>query len=220
MSAFFITGTGTGIGKTFVTAGLLRALCAAGTPACAIKPVLSGYDGPHGSDPALLLEAMGQTVSEEAVAAISPFRFAAPLSPDMAASREGRALDFTAILAFCREAAARPGIVLIEGVGGVMVPLDDRHTTLDLMVALDLPVLLVAGSYLGSISHSLTAMAALAQAGITPAALVVNDSGTGEVPLAETADTLARFLRGQPIATLPRPPASGDFASLWSAIQR
>ncbi|MDR3528330.1 MAG: dethiobiotin synthase [Rhizomicrobium sp.] len=209
MSAFFITGTGTGIGKTFVTAGLLRVLRPQG--ASAIKPVLSGYDSAPGSDPALLLEAMGHAVSEKAVAAIAPFRFAAPLSPDMAASREGRAIDFAAALSFCRQAAARPETVLIEGVGGVMVPLDDRHTTLDLMAALNLPVLLVAGSYLGSISHSLTAMAALAQAGITPALVIVNDSGTGEVPLAETAETLGRFLPGQAIATLPRPAQETDF---------
>ena len=171
MTAFFITGTGTGIGKTFVTAGLLRSLRESGVAASAIKPVLSGYDGPSGSDPALLLEAMGQAISEDAVAQIAPFRFQAPLSPDMAARREGRSLDYAAVLSFCRDAAARPETVLIEGVGGVMVPLDDRRTTLDLMQALHLPVLLVAGSYLGSISHSLTAMAALAQAGITPATL-------------------------------------------------
>ncbi len=218
MSAFFVTGTGTGIGKTFITAGLLRALRTAGIPASAIKPVLSGYDSAPGSDPALLLEAMGKTVTEAAIAEIAPFRFAAPLSPDMAARREGRSIDVAAVLSFCREAAARPGTVLIEGVGGVMVPLDDRHTTLDLMQALALPVVLVAGSYLGSISHSLTAMAALAQAGITPAVLVVNDSGTGEVPLDETADTLARFLPGQAIVIVPRP--SGDFAPLMAAIQR
>jgi dethiobiotin synthetase len=220
MSAFFITGTGTDIGKTFVTAGLLRALRESGSAASAIKPVLSGYDTPFGSDPARLLEAMGQAVSEAAVAEISPFRFTAPLSPDMAASREGCALDFAAVLAFCRQAAARPETVLIEGVGGVMVPLTDRHTTLDLMVALALPVVLVAGSYLGSISHSLTAIAALAQAGIMPKAVVVNDSGTGEVPLDETAATLARFLPGQTIVTLPRAAASGDFAPMIAAIRR
>lgn len=220
MSAFFITGTGTGIGKTFVTAGLLRALRATGIAASAIKPVLSGYDGPSGSDPAFLLEAMGAPVSEESVAAISPFRFAAPLSPDMAASREGRSLDFDAVLSFCRAAAARPETVLIEGVGGVMVPLTGCHTTLDLMGALDLQVVLVAGSYLGSISHTLTAMAALTQAGITPLAVVVNDSGTGEVPLDETVATLARFLPGQAIVTLPRSPVSGDFAPLIATFRR
>ncbi len=218
MSAFFIAGTGTGIGKTFVTAGLLRKLLETGAAACAFKPVVSGYDTAPGSDPALLLEAMGKAVSEAAVAEIAPFRFRAPLSPDMAARREGRSIDFAALLSFCQTAASHSGTVLIEGVGGVMVPLDAHRTTRDLMAALALPVVLVAGSYLGSISHSLTAMAALEQAGIRPLTLVVNDSGTHAVPLDETAAALARFLPGQNIVTLPRP--GGDFTPLLAAILR
>ena len=220
MSAIFITGTGTGIGKTFVTAGLLRSLRAAAIPASAIKPVLSGYDTAPGSDPALLLEAMGEPVTDATVATLSPFRFTAPLSPDMAALREGRSIDFAAVLAFCHNAAAARGLTLIEGVGGVMVPLTNRHTTLDLMVALALPIVLVAGSYLGSISHTLTAMAALTQAGLDDITLILNDSGTNEVPLPETVATLARFLPETPLHILPRYPDSGDFAPILAAIQR
>ena len=90
---------------------------------------------------------------------MSPWRFAAPLAPDMAAAREGRALDFDRPDRVCRHAIdARTDVLLIEGIGGIMVPLDERHTVLDWMVALRLPVLLVAGSYLGTISHTLTAV--------------------------------------------------------------
>lgn len=216
MSALFITATGTGTGKTFVTAGLLRYFRETGVSARGLKPVLSGYDGPEGSDSAFLLDAMGIAVSDQAVAAISPFRFKAPLSPDQAAAKEGRAIDFAALLAFCRAAAAEPGLLLIEGVGGAMVPLDATHTTADWMAGLGLPVLLVAGSYLGSISHTLTAAAALKAAGIAIAALVVNDSGPAEgpgtIPLADITAALARFLPGLPILALPRNPPVAAFA--------
>ena len=90
-----------------------------------------------------------------------------------------------------RSAAVPPprpaGTLFIEGVGGVMVPLDARHTVLDWMADLGLPILLVTGAYLGTISHTLTALAALAGRGLAPKALVVNDTGDGPVALAETA---------------------------------
>jgi dethiobiotin synthetase len=92
MRSYFVTATGTDIGKTYITAGILRAARAAGRPVSAIKPVLSGYSPEFaaGSDPAVLLAAMGKRVTQHNIAAISPWRFTAPLSPDMAAARENR----------------------------------------------------------------------------------------------------------------------------------
>jgi dethiobiotin synthase len=222
MAAYFITATGTGTGKTFVTAGLLRFLREAGRKAQGFKPVLSGYDVPAGSDAAHLLEAMGKEASPDDVAAIAPFRFRAPLSPDMAAALEGRRLDFSALTRFCHDAAAQSGPVLIEGVGGVMVPLDESRTVLDLMAALGLPVVLVAGSFLGSISYTLTAAAVLRSAGIKIAALVVNDSGpdegAGNIPLGDTVASLKRFLPDIALFALPRNPTTRDFAPLAAAL--
>lgn len=218
MSAFFITATGTGIGKTFVTAGLLRYLRENGKPCAGLKPVISGYEKPDGSDPALLLEAMGKHVSDAAVAEIAPWRFQAPLSPDMAAAREGREVAFKELLAFCRDRASASELLLIEGVGGVMVPLDAQHTVLDWMVALGFPVVLVTGSYLGSLSHTLTAAAALERAGLPAISIIVNDSGTGEVPLTDTGATLRRFLPRHEIALLPRDAKGLDFAPLAASI--
>ena len=95
----FVTATGTGIGKTHVACGLLRAQGGAG-----LKPVLSGFDPASAadSDAGRLLAAMGRPITPETIAAISPWRFAAPLSPDMAAAREGRAVPFEALIAACR----------------------------------------------------------------------------------------------------------------------
>jgi dethiobiotin synthetase len=218
MSTLFVTATGTDIGKTYVTAGLLRHLRGQGRPVAALKPVLSGFDGSPGSDPARLLEAMGEAATPAAIAQIAPWRFTAPLSPDVAAAREGRSIDFEALVAFCRTEAMRTGTLLIEGAGGLMAPLDARHTMLDWMKALGFPVLLLTGSYLGSISHALCAAAVLERAGLRIAALVLNDSGDNPMPLGDTAATLRRFLPDVPLAVLPRPAKEADFAALAAKI--
>ena len=218
MSACFVTATGTDIGKTFVAAGLLRALRERKKVVAAIKPVISGFDmaRARASDTGVLLDAMGEAVTPDAVEQISPWRFAAALSPDMAAARENRAIDFDKLVAYCRDAAAWPGTLLIEGVGGVMVPLDARHTVLDWMAALGLPAILVTGSYLGTISHTLTALDAVRRAGVTIAALVVNDSGDGAVPLADTVESLGRFAPDVSIVTIAR--GAKNFEALASLI--
>ncbi len=202
MSAYFITGAGTDVGKTFVACGLVRALSAR-----AIKPVASGFDAgaPAASDAGQLLAAMGRPMTEDEIAAICPWRFAAPLSPDMAAACEGKAIDFNAVVEFSR--AVKPGeTLLVEGVGGVMVPLDHRHTTLDWMVALGFPVILVGGSYLGAMSHTLSAYEVLRTRGLKIAALVTSESPDSTVSLEETARSIGKFTAPLVPVTLPRDP--------------
>ena len=147
---------------------------------------------------------VGKTTTAVNLAAVSPWRFSAPLSPDMAAARERRAIPFDALVAHCRAAARDGEVTLIEGIGGVMVPLDDRHTVLDWIAALGVPTLLVVGSYLGTLSHSLTAAAALRGRGVAVAAVIVNESEDQPVPATETAATLARFVAPIPLRVLPR----------------
>ncbi len=209
MSAYFVTSTGTDIGKTFVTAGLIRYLRGLGQPVNALKPVVSGYDSSvvETSDPAVLLAALGRQVSADEIATIAPWRFRAPLSPDTAAAREGRSIDFEALVDFSRAAVeATNGMLFIEGVGGIMVPLDGRRTVLDWMTALDIPLLLVVGGYLGAISHTLTALDVLAQRKLKLAAIVVSESERGTVELADTVDSIARFSNGVAVVGLPRLP--------------
>jgi dethiobiotin synthetase len=219
MAAFFVTATGTDIGKTYVTAGLLRLLRADGPTA--LKPVVSGFSAETAatSDPVMLLEAMGEAVTADALARLSPWRFAEPLSPDMAAAREGRIIDFDAVVEFSRSGIARAkGPCFVEGVGGVMVPLDARHTVRDWMAALGVPVVLVAGSYLGTISHTLTALDVLARTQLRVAALVVNESTDSAVPLGDTIASLRRFAGAVPIVTLRRGADNVQFRRLWHAM--
>ena len=208
MSALFVTGTGTEIGKTLAAAALCHELRAAGRAVRALKPVMSGYDpaARDESDAGVLLASLGEPVTDDAVAAIAPWRFAAPLSPDMAAAREGRSLDLAEIVAFCRAQEGNP--LLIEGIGGAMVPLNDDHTVLDWMAELAAPALVVAGSYLGTISHTLTTLAALRGRGVPVAGLVISESVESPVPPAETAETIARHAGPLPVALVPRLPLS------------
>lgn len=212
MSAIFVTGAGTDIGKTYAAAALVRARRAAGRRVLALKPIASGL--PHDlsdpafatSDTAMLLAAQGLPVTPETVAACSPWRFAAPLAPDMAARAERRALRLDDVVNWCRErlAAAPPETdVLIEGVGGVMSPTAEDGLVLDWIVALKLPSLVVCGSYLGALSHGLTAVEALRSRGAVIAGLILNESADATVDFDETAQTLRRF-SGLPVAELRR----------------
>ena len=208
MSAVFVAGAGTDVGKTFVAAQLIRALVARGAAVEALKPVVSGFDPAdwRESDPGRLLAALGRPLDERTLAAISPWRYAAPLSPDMAARLEGRTLDCAAVVAFCRQAiAARPdALTLVEGAGGVASPVDEHTTGLDLMAGIGAPVVLVGGSYLGAISHTLTAIEALRARGLVLKAVVVSESPAAGTPFAETVAAIARLSGFATVIAAPR----------------
>jgi dethiobiotin synthetase len=202
LSAHFITGAGTDIGKTYVTTLLVRRLRAAGRGVVALKPVASGM--PAADDPAFaatdtarLLDAAGLAATVAHIAACSPWRFAAPLSPDMAAAAEGCTLDFDRLLAWCRrriDAAPADATVLIEGVGGIMSPVTATATNLDWIAALRCPALLVTGSYLGALTHTLTAVTVLKARAVPLTAVVLNETAGSTVGFDATLATLRRFL--------------------------
>ena len=141
----------------------------------------------------------------EALDRISPLRFAAPLAPNMAARAEGRRLMLADLMAATATGlAAGPGPVMIEGVGGVMSPVAEDATGLDWLMGLGCPALLVAGSYLGTISHILTAAGVMAGRGIPLLAVVVNETAGSSVPLEATCAEVARFLPGAQVIACPR----------------
>jgi len=202
----FITSSGTEIGKTFVTAALIHQLRASGRTASAAKPLLSGFDEADvaGTDTGIILTALGRALDPANIDAVTPWRFKAALSPDMAAEREGRSIDFGELVSFTRNAlTASDDYVLIEGVGGVMAPVGAGHTVLDWMAAAGAPALLVVGGYLGTISHTLTAAQAIAGAGLDLKGIVISARGELPVPPAETAAAITRFLPDVPIAIVP-----------------
>lgn len=207
MPGLFVAGTGTDVGKTYVTATLIQTLVSHGRAVEALKPVVSGFDAasPEASDPAVLLAALGRAATIEALAEISPWRFREPLSPPIAARREGRVVDADEVAALCRQRLqqAHDRLLVVESAGGIMSPLSEKTTMLDLAVALALPVILVAGSYLGTVSHTLTALAAMAARKIAPIAVVVSES-EGAPLLNETAEALRAFITDAPVLVVPR----------------
>ena len=161
MTAIFITATGADVGTTFVVAALVRHLRQIGRPVDAIKPIASGYDPAQAasSETGVLVSALGLPFTPESIDHVSPWRFRAALPPDLAAREEGRSIGVDQVIAYCRaEIDKRRGVLLIDGVGGLMAPLDDRRTILDVMMALRLPLILITGSYAGAVSHTLTAL--------------------------------------------------------------
>jgi len=219
-ACYFITATGTDLGKTWVTAGLLAALRRRDVAVRALKPVMCGFDPADAaaSDAGKLLQKVmrsgiqpdGTSATASEVAAIAPWRFAAAHSADRAAEFEGRSIDFDELVGWCREQLAdNDGVLLIEGVGGVMVPLDGRHTVREWIAALGLPTLLVAGTYLGALSHTLTALSALREAGITSCAIVVNESTDSGVGVEDTVAALAPHIGDIGLIIVKRDDAAG-----------
>lgn len=213
---YIVAGIGTDIGKTHVSCALLRLWRAQGKACAALKPVLSGIEDGAPNDATRLLEALGETPNPAAIARIAPWRFKAPLAPPAAAALEGKSLDLDDIVRACTDALAQPAAphILIETAGGVMSPLTNEHTMLDLIERVRQPVILVAASYLGAISHTLTALAALDARKADVAAIIISESETTAGDLAELPATLARHGARAPIAIVRRGPEAGAMDDL------
>jgi dethiobiotin synthetase len=181
--------------------------------------VASGYDPdrPQDSDAAALLRALGRPVTAQTVEAMTPIRLREPLSPDQAARREGAFITAKSVAAACWPVLAfAKGPVLVEGAGGAMTPLNDTETMLDLALALGLPAIFLAGSYLGAISHALTGLAALKGRGVAVPLVLVNETPDSTVDLHETAATVANHAKGSAVLAIPR----GADGPVWAEASR
>ena len=205
----FITGTDTGVGKTVVTAALLTLLRARGVDAVPMKPVQTGCrrvrGGLHAPDLDFVLRMAGLHPPVEELSWMCPYRFAPACSPHLAARRAHADIRLGRIRDGFRRLGRRHAAVLVEGAGGVLVPLDARHTMLDLMQDLGLPVVLVARPGLGTLNHTLLSLAALRGAGLRIAGVLLVDTqprrwGTIE---RDNAATIARLGRVPVLGRLP-----------------
>ena len=220
MTTVFIAGAGTEIGKTYVTSAIVRRLRADGRDVRALKPVASGVPpvadpGFAESDTAQLLAAQGIAVSEASVAACSPWRYAAPLAPDQAAALEGRTPELEEIVAWCLERMeAEAGTLLIEGVGGLMSPVTPEATGLGWLWSLACPAILVSGSYLGAISHALTAYETCRAADVPLLAIVVNESPGAPTAPETVAEAITRHVEVPVIVIARDAPCPDALAAL------
>jgi dethiobiotin synthetase len=205
VTAIFITATGTEVGKTQVVASLIRQFRQMGRSVEAVKPIVSGYDPAQAaaSDTGILISALALPFSPESIDRVSPWRFRAALSPDLAARQEERTIDVDAVVTFCQNAISQRGdLLLIEGVGGIMTPLDGHRTSLDVMMALQLPLILVTGSYRGAISHTLTALDSLFRRDMNVLATIVSETSGSALALDDVVSAISRFTA--PVIGLPR----------------
>lgn len=173
LAGCFITGTDTGVGKTLVTAALAVCLKQRGIGVGVMKPVETGYgaDGAAGSDAARLHAAVGMTDSVEAM---SPYRFPDPLAPFDAARRAGTTIRVERIVAAFHALAKRYPFLLVEGAGGVRVPISERADMRDLIRQFGLPVVVVGHTALGSINHVLLTVESLARNRTAIAGIILN----------------------------------------------
>jgi dethiobiotin synthetase len=183
-STVFVTATDTGAGKTAVTALLLRRLLAAGIDACALKPVASGLDATgRNADIDALLAAAGRPQSD--VDAVNRYRFPMPAAPSLAAAAEGKTIDVAQLSDWCRAQCPDATIRLIEGVGGLMVPLTAEDLVRDWLAAMpEAAIMLVVPARLGAINHALLTLAELTRIGRHPRWLVINDVAGGAQAMA------------------------------------
>lgn len=167
-NSVFITGTDTGIGKTFVSVALLHALRGAGLRAVGMKPVASGCvataEGLRNED-ALALQSASSGSPD--YADVNPLAYAAAVSPHLAAAAEGRRVELAPVQAAYARLAACADVVVVEGVGGWLAPLSDTLVAGDLARVLGLPVILVVGLRLGCLNHALLSARAIAADGCT-----------------------------------------------------
>ncbi len=177
----FITGTGTDVGKTIVTAGLLRQLRSAGVNAATMKPVQTGAEVSSDGKltaPDLMVhhKAAGFVATPDEAELMAPYLYEPACSPHLAGRMAGRYPDIGRITDCARQLEERYEVLLVEGAGGVYAPLTESETMLDLMKALGYPVLLVAHRGLGTINHSLLSIEALRSHGLEILGVIFNET--------------------------------------------
>ncbi len=214
----FITGTDTGIGKTFVGMGLARALHSQGVSVGVMKPVETGCllrgSRLFPRDARALASASG---SDDPLDLVNPYRFRAPVAPLVAAEREGRTIALARIMAAYREIRRRHDFLIIEGAGGIMVPLSRQKSYLDLAGSMGLPVLIVARPNLGTINHTALTVMALRSRNIPVARIVLNHCTRTRNGLAEqTNPSVIERLTGVPVTVVSY--RSGDYTSLATSL--
>jgi dethiobiotin synthetase len=200
VSRLFVTATDTGAGKTLVTCGLAVLLRRRGRAVRAVKPVSTGgvFPPPLGEDTLQLSAATGQAIDET-----TGWAFREPAAPPVAARAEGRSLDLAAVVAWVRD-REQGGVLLVEGVGGLLCPLTDDAVIADLVAALGYPLLIVARRGLGTLNHTLLTVEAARRRGLDVVGVLLSETRpAGSLAEATAPDELRRRLDVPVLGVLP-----------------
>jgi dethiobiotin synthetase len=195
----FITGTDTGVGKTVAGCAIAEALRRRGIDVGVMKPIETGVGAQGPLDAIALIEAAGVN---DPIELVCPQRFELPAAPNVAAAREGRSVDVPAIRAAFQALRARHAFLLVEGAGGLLVPIASDFTMADLMAEMELPILVVARGTLGTVNHTLLTLEAIERRGLPLAGVVVSHgprriSGAEEENLVALRELLGTRLVGE-----------------------
>ncbi|MHB1591478.1 MAG: dethiobiotin synthase [Sulfuricella sp.] len=202
--AYFITGTDTHVGKTLIASALLRAFVSRGFRAVGMKPVAAGCEETTGGlrcEDVESLRAAGNVAAPPEL--VNPYALVLPVAPHIAAERAGVEIRIGAVLEAFRRLQAMSDVVVVEGVGGFMVPLNQRDDTADMAQQLGLPVILVVGLRLGCLNHALLSAQALKQRGLKLAGWVANQIEPGMPFLRENVAALEQGLQAPLLGEVP-----------------
>lgn len=198
---YFITGTDTGVGKTLVSCALLHGFAAQGKSVVGMKPVAAGSaDGGQHEDVRQLRAASNVLASG---GQINPYCFVQAVAPHLAARFVGIRINFARIVESFSELNAQADVVIVEGVGGFRVPLNDEQDSADLAEQLGLPVILVVGMRLGCLNHALLTAEAIAARGLTLAGWVANVPEAGMAMLDENIAALQQRIHAPLLGIVP-----------------
>jgi dethiobiotin synthetase len=219
--SFFITGTDTSVGKTLVTAALLRVFREAGIRVAGMKPIaagaIAGPEGPANED-ALLLQS--ESSARHPYADVNPWLFEPAVAPHIAAAEAGVAIDLARVASAHARLAATVDVVFAEGAGGFLVPLDAHRSCAEIPVLLRMDVILVVGLRLGCLNHALLTAEAIAARGLAFAGWVGNAIDPRFARREANLETLEARLPAPCLGIVPwmeRPDVAGAAASLGEA---
>ncbi|MDE0798349.1 MAG: dethiobiotin synthase [Nitrosomonadaceae bacterium] len=198
--SYFVTGTDTGIGKTIVSCALLSAYSARDNVVIGMKPVVTGRVCGEWADVKAIVAASSVAAPREWV---NPYAFIPPISPHLAAKEAGIEIDVEVIRQACLNLQKISDVVVVEGVGGIMVPLNDRNDVADMAYALDLPVILVVGMRLGCLNHALITAKIIQASGLKLAGWVANQIDPQMNSFDENLHTLKERLNCPLLGVLP-----------------
>jgi dethiobiotin synthetase len=199
-SGFFVTGTDTGIGKTYVSCLLLHALAARNKAVVGMKPIAAGSENGQWQDVELLCAASNVEVP---LNDLNPYALQAPIAPHIAAELEGVAIEIAQIERCYNRLARNADVVVVEGAGGFLVPINARETTADLAKALGLPVILIVGMRLGCINHALLTVQAINHAGLYFSGWVANFVDPGMLTQEENIAALQQRIDAPLLGQVP-----------------
>ncbi len=199
--SYFVTGTDTGVGKTLVSRALLHAFAAQGKRVAGFKPVAAGCDDDDHNEDAKQLRADSNVMAS--YGQINPYCFVPAIAPHIAARHSGVRIELNRILTSYRELLSQADEVIVEGVGGFLVPLNEKQDTADLAQELALPVILVVGMRLGCLNHALLTLRVIADYQLECAGWVANVLDANMPALQENIDALHERIAAPLLGVIP-----------------